>query len=430
MCMEHFVLGTAFQDLYEFYLTSGVKKLRLEFKEPHHRIDVLTNGLQIFSFCAGHSSILSSLLQTGSLFAGGFGASKFIPFVGSKIPEGMVKANVDYLEKFMGKTLEKRVIQKVKIDQSLIKDGDLLLIRRFDGIDPFYMVSSGSQAAHAAVLLWDNQTLYVHECQHAWYFQTGLSGVQRTPFDEWIALARDADQDVAWVQLRSDVRRRFNSTKALNFFHNKTGAPYSHRANFFSVVDTVEDNYFAPISSELLPFMVRYIQMIYPQVFDSVFREALNKRLGFHDEATQHFTFEDLLVDAVTVKNTTLEELVIIPENDTWVYSNLTDGYSASTFVAALYREAGLFDPKIEKEINVQEFTVRDLYQLDFFNTTGQRSRPSACQEADPHISYCQLMGQHRIVIGTGELASVKPYAHMNERCPTRGPEYLRPDNC
>lgn len=45
MCMEHFVLGTAFQDLYEFYLTSGTKKLRLEFKEPHHRIDVLTNGL-------------------------------------------------------------------------------------------------------------------------------------------------------------------------------------------------------------------------------------------------------------------------------------------------------------------------------------------------------------------------------------------------
>lgn len=40
-----------------------------------------------------------------------------------------------------------------------------------------------------------------------------------------------------------------------------------------------------------------------------------------------------------------------IPENDTWVYSNETDGpvgYSASTFVVALYRAAGLFDPHIE----------------------------------------------------------------------------------
>jgi hypothetical protein len=96
-----------------------------------------------------------------------------------------------------------------------------------------------------------------------------------------------------------------------------------------------------------------------------VFKEALNKRLGLHDEATQYFTFEDMLVDAVTMKNITLEELMIIPENDTWVYSNLTDGpigYAAPTFIAALYRAAGLFDPKVEKEINVQEFTVRDLY--------------------------------------------------------------------
>jgi|LauGreDrversion4_2_1035121.scaffolds.fasta_scaffold1261711_2 hypothetical protein len=65
-----------------------------------------------------------------------------------------------------------------------------------------------------------------------------------------------------------------------------------------------------------------------------------------------------------------------VPENDIWIYSESIDGpvgHSASTFVAAFYKAAGLFDPKIEPLINAQEFTVRDLYELDFFNTTAQR---------------------------------------------------------
>jgi hypothetical protein len=102
--------------------------------------------------------------------------------------------------------------------------------------------------------------------------------VQRTPLEDWLALAQDADMDVAWLQLRNDAR--FNSTEAREFFRANEGAPYSHRANFFSVVDTVEDNYFAPITGELVPFIIRYIDMIYPQTFTQVFEEALNKRLG------------------------------------------------------------------------------------------------------------------------------------------------------
>jgi hypothetical protein len=118
-----------------------------------------------------------------------------------------------------------------------------------------------------------------------------------------------------------------------------------------------------------------------------------------------------------------------VPEFDNWTYSSPLDGpvgYSAASFAGALYRAAGLFDPLLE--LNMQEFTVRDLYHLDFFNTT--HTRPSACQEADPHLSYCQLLGRHRIVISAREISSVKPYSRMNERCPTVGPEYSRPEGC
>jgi hypothetical protein len=41
------------------------------------------------------------------------------------------------------------------VDQNLIKEGDLFLTRRFDGLDPFYMIATGSGAAHAAVAIRD-----------------------------------------------------------------------------------------------------------------------------------------------------------------------------------------------------------------------------------------------------------------------------------
>lgn len=104
------MLGTAFQDVYDFYLSQGDKVLTLYFREPHHRIDLLTNGLRIFTFCVGDTGVLSSLLQTTKLYMGGFGMSKFIPFVGSRIPDYMMKANVNFLERFTLDKMEKRVI--------------------------------------------------------------------------------------------------------------------------------------------------------------------------------------------------------------------------------------------------------------------------------------------------------------------------------
>ena len=77
----------------------------------------------------------------------------------------------------------------------------------------------------------------------------------------------------------------FNKLVAWEFYNDTEGSPYSHRVTFFSVVDTLEDNYFAPMSAELVPFMFRYMQDLYPSTFDMIFKEALNKRLGIHDPA-------------------------------------------------------------------------------------------------------------------------------------------------
>jgi len=59
--------------------------------------------------------------------------------------------------------LEKRVIDVVQIDKSLIKSGDLFLVRRLDGIQPLIMAASGSHVGHAAMALWKDNDLWMVE---------------------------------------------------------------------------------------------------------------------------------------------------------------------------------------------------------------------------------------------------------------------------
>jgi hypothetical protein len=121
-----------------------------------------------------------------------------------------------------------------------------------------------------------------------------------------------------------------------------------------------------------------------------------------------------------------IEELITVPEDDEWYYFTAQDGpigYSSSSFVVALYRAAELFEEEIV--INAMEFTVKDLYELDFYDIQGKLLRPQQCQEADPHVVYCQLTGQYRMQLPT--LSTVKPYSRMNERCPSVPPHYERP---
>lgn len=63
------------------------------------------------------------------------------------------------------------------MDPTLIKDGDLLLVRRYDGIEPMLMVATGSQIGHMAMTLWENNALWVVEAQSAQYFGSGKQGI-------------------------------------------------------------------------------------------------------------------------------------------------------------------------------------------------------------------------------------------------------------
>ena len=137
------------------------------------------------------------------------------------------------------------MIKSVDIDSSLIKDGDLLLIRRYDGIEPMLMVATGSHVGHMAMTLWENNTLWVVEAQSALYFDSQKQGIQRNKYADWLRFAQNAEYEVVWLPMREDVRNSsFNATKAWNFFKRVEGDPYGHDKAVFAWIDTESENFF------------------------------------------------------------------------------------------------------------------------------------------------------------------------------------------
>ena len=121
------------------------------------------------------------------------------------------------------------------------------------------------------------------------------------------------------------------------------------------------------------------------------------------------------------------DEVVAMPELDGWLYSGqgATDVYSfvCSSYVTAVYKHAGVFG---DLTINPSEFATKDVYILDFWDTTSPL--PEACVAADPTLPYCQLLGQYRLEMP--EYNTVTPYDNMFQTCEINFPEYTRSPTC
>lgn len=81
-----------------------------EFKDLKDVIDIHKNGIRFYVFCTEAPGLITSTLNTFDLFAGGLGSSKYIPMVGSQVPQHMSDANVKWIESFMQIKLVKRII--------------------------------------------------------------------------------------------------------------------------------------------------------------------------------------------------------------------------------------------------------------------------------------------------------------------------------
>ena len=65
---------------------------------------------------------------------------------------------------------------------------------------------------------------------------------------------------------------------------------------------------------------------------------------------------------------------------------------------------------------------------LDIFDKNV--TRPQECIDDNPDLPYCQITGKFIMVLEYDLYSSIKPYDHMNERCSSQGPDFIREDGC
>ncbi|CAL5405610.1 unnamed protein product [Camellia sinensis] len=236
------------------------------------------------------------------------------------------------------------------------------------------------------------------------------------PWDEWILSQDDSSSHIALLPLHPDLRAKFNETAAWEYALSMAGKPYGFHNLIFSWIDTIDGNYPPPLDAHLVASVMTVWNQLQPAYAANIWNEALNKRLG-----TQ--ALPKTLVETER-RGTSFDELLTIPEQDNWVYS---DGLSTSciAFVLEMYKEAGIFGP-LASSIQVTEFTIKDAYTLKFFENNSSRLPKWCNNDGDPvKLPFCQIKEKYRMELP--EYNTMELYSHMNETCPSLPPKYYRP---
>lgn len=421
-CKDSYVVSLSNFHSIHTIVMHGSHKIHLKNLTENDLNDLKVNGIRLFGFCDGFLSSIHSLLMTLKLFIGGMGdnPSSRLPIIKPEVPEYMEKANIDFLERFVGIKMQKRENYGnliLDIDEKEIKTGDFIFIFRLDGLDPMIMLGTGSHAGHSAVACWIDGELHVLESQDGWYWPK--HGIQRNTWKVWREWAHNADFHVAVLPLKEEYRKKFDEKKALKWFEEKAeGLNYGYHNFLFSWIDTPDKNMPSLLQTETVIMVMSLLEKISRKTIDLIIGEALNQRVN-----TKGLRIHEVAYEAAK-RNQTIEEVLAMPEIEGWDYSD-GHNYVCSCFVIGFYKHGGMFD---DMEINSTEFTPKDVYQLAIFDKDYKDKRPELCKKADPDSEYCQIMGKYRIE--TPGYSTIKPYSRMNERCPSEAPHFIRPEGC
>jgi hypothetical protein len=418
-CSELFIFHTSDHNFLQFVVFEGYHEIVLKRITQDDKDEIKVNGIKLYGFCNGLVNTVKSLFQTLKAFYGGLGVdpNNSNPRFRPNIPKDMEKANLRILDLYSHFTPERRNNTIVNFDKKTIHSGDFLLINRMDGLDPLIMLGSGGRSGHSAVCSWIDDELYVLESQSGWYWPR--DGIQKNKWDDWVKWAHAADFNVVLLPIREEYRKKFNNTKALEWYHNEVeGLNYGYH-NFISTwIDTPDKNFPFITTSEIAEFIFSIVSKVYPPASDLIMTENVNIRLG-----KKGLTFQQAIAEGAR-QGKSLEEILAEPEPEGVEYSDGLN-YVCSCFVVAFWKHGGMFG---DLDFSPNEFGPKDIYMLDIFDKNVVR--PQECIDDNPDLPYCQVMGKFIIELEPGRYSSITPYAHMNERCSSQAPDFIREEGC
>lgn len=255
-------------------VASGTETATVTFNVPTtSEADVDFGGIKAFLTCSDMKVEIESIIDTAMAFINI--EEKIRPLT---VPRYMEDLSKQFLSETMGYSMEKRAINHVDVDPSTIKSGDFLGNVRLDGLSPIIMYGTGARFSHCLMALWFDDGLYIVESQGAGYWP--VFGIQRTPWDEWIQLARARDYNTIWLPLKDDIAAKFDEKAAQDWFFQTEGLPYGFHNFIYGWMDTERDNLPPLLADEIFPAILALYEKVAPDSTYKMFTQGMNMRLG------------------------------------------------------------------------------------------------------------------------------------------------------
>ncbi len=408
---------------------------------PAEAWDQATKGIRVYAFTTSVLETLQSVFATAALFE---------PILTRGVNERAAARNVAFLRDYAGFVFEPRVTEPEAgassssssssfrggrrhphhhhhhetplIDESQVQSGDLFGVIRMDGLDPMLAWGMGATTGHMTAALWMEEELYVVESQiKSSYWPQ--NNVQRTPFRQWLAWAQQANYNVLHVPLSDASAAAFNHTAAVAWFEEMQGLAYGYHSLLWGWVDTPHDNYpcLPPTFDRCLEWSFLEVGFALfdrhiPAISELLWAEAFNLRVG-----TQGLSTSEVYQHANQTMSLPSSAISAVVEQDAWLYhttrgdgdekvDTLGRAMVCCVFVCGLWKAAGVFG-EAGQEINCGELTNADDAMLAIFRG-----------------DFTQVLGAWTMFLPA--FNEKLPFAHMDERCPSRGPAYEQPADC
>ena len=121
------------------------------------------------------------------------------------------------------------------------------------------------------------------------------------------------------LPLDEEHAKKFDVDKAVEYFKSVEGLPYGYHNFLFASIDT-PDGYTTPmLPRSIFPIIFSILERFEPDLTFNFYTEALNKRLG----TTEDKNLTEIVVLAAE-KNMRVEDVMAMPEIDSWEYHGYT----------------------------------------------------------------------------------------------------------
>ena len=388
-----------------------------------------TFGVRVFGFLDDAVTTIGELITTAALY---------VPSEteGPALSPSTEPRLVAFLRDYVHNDLTPRGVNgqgiNVTINPDEVVSGSTMIVLRLQGNACLEGFGTGAHSDHFVMAIRaQNGSLYVVESTDKTSYWPDHN-VQVHDWDTWMSMAAAADYNLLLLPPSDATLAAFNHTAAWEYIDSMTGKPYGYHNFIFGFLDGDKTqnpkdlNYIAknlpyPASWQLFEAVFQEVGNLAPAIAEKMWGLALGMRLG-----EGALTPTNASVLAWQRLGMHFGGLIGVPEQDDWVYP---DGPArvCDSYVCSIYKAAGVFEALGVSDIQCTEMHNKDVYRLALFNTTAS-ARPAACQQADPGLPYCQLMGRWTVTLT--DVNSQAPYSSMDQYCAGLPPYFERAAGC